>query len=779
MQNSEKTIKIDPNGVSKIIDNSSELEVKNIENSEASEASKASESMTNWELEPTIADLKADLEFSRQENIYQKNNVEGWLSLRNATGKESGNKTKKINRSKIQPKLIRKHNEWRYPALSEPFLNSDRMYNVNPRTFEDKASSKQNQIVLNYQFDVKINKVSFIDRYVRTTVDEGTCIVRTGWIKEIGKVLVSEPVYSYYPIEDEEHLQILTQATDLYVNEDPSYEELPDDLKASVEYSADNQVAVYAKQTGTKKTHVNKVVKNQPELNIIEVANFFIDPACEGEWEEAQFIINTYESTKSALTKRNIFKNLDQVNWESNRIKSKLGDPDHESTTPQDDSRVDKNKSPVLVYEYWGLFDIHKTGSMVPIAVTWIGDVIIQMIENPFPDKKPPFVIVPYMPILKSSFGEADASLLQDNQRILGAVSRGMIDLLGKSANSQMGYAKGFLDSLNKRRFTSGEDFEYNSNGNPNSEIQLLKYPDIPNSALQISALQNSEAEGLSGVKSFSGGITGESYGKVARGISSAVDAAGQREMSILRRLAEGMKLIGKKIIAMNALYLEDEEVIRITNTEFVKIRREDLAGDFDLIVDISTANVDEAKAQDLGMMLQTMGPDMDPGLSQTILSEIAELKRMPSLAEKIRSYKPEPDPLAQKLQELQIAKLEAEIEYDKSRSSKTLAEAENIALDTELDATGASHERNIETQGAQAKGNRSLEVTKKLLEGQTGSGNIEAAVGFNKITDEADSRNTNLPNDQVLPEQQELPFTDPVQQEQQEQEIIPEQLQQ
>ena len=702
------------------------------------------EKLTDWAKEPTIADLKGDLDYARQENTDQKTNVEGWMALRNTTGVESGKKTKTAGRSSVQPKLVRKHNEWRYPALSEPFLNTERMFSIQPRTFEDKAAADQNEMILNWQFDTKLNKVDFIDRFIRKTVDEGTCVVRIGWERKTEKVKVLKPVYEYTMLEmgDEEGMQMLTQATEMATTDPEAWEadpSIPDELRAAVEYGLENQEMVVATEVDEEWVEETKITYNQPSLKIVDVANFFIDPSCEGEWEDAQFVIHTYESTKSELKKRKLYKNLDEVNWGANQIKAQVGDPDHETTTPLADGRLNQDKAKVLVYEYWGLWDVHDDGVMIPIVATFIGDTMIQLTENPFPDRKPPFVIVPYMPILGSIWGEADASLLQDNQRILGAVTRGTIDLLGRSANAQSGYAKGFLDPVNRRRFTMGEDFEFNPNSDPRIAIQQLQYPEIPNSALTMMQLQNAEAEGLSGVKSFSGGITGEAYGKVARGISGALDAAGQREMSILRRLAEGMRLIGRKIMCMNAYFLEPKEVIRVTNKEFVEIKRADLAGNFDLIVDISTAQVDEQKSQDLGMMLQTMGPDMDPGLSKIILSEIADLKRMPHLAEMIRAYKPEPDPIQVRLAELQVEKLEAEIALDNARAAEAMARAEGRALDTNLESTGTKHQRDVEKQGAQARGNRDLEVTKGLLKGETPSGMIEAAVGFNKMVEETD----------------------------------------
>jgi len=699
------------------------------------------ERMTEWKKEPSVQDLKADLEFARPENTDQAANVDGWLALRNATGKESGNKTNKTGRSKVQPKLIRKHNEWRYPALSEPFLDTDRMYELQPRTAADAAATRQNQTLINWQFDTKLSKVSFIDRYVRTTVDEGTCILRVGWERKIEKVLVEKPVFTYSEVnpENEQMLAALESAGQMLELGDPRFTSLPEEIQAAVEYTIEHRVPVVAEETGTEKVYENIVTINQPSIRIINIHNFFIDPSCDGVWEEAQFMVYTYEATQSDIRKRKLFKNLDKVQWNANAVKSKLGDPDHKSTTPEVDSRVNNDKQMILVYEYWGLYDIHDDGILVPILVTFIGDTIIQMIENPFPDRKSPFVIVPYMPILDSAFGEADASILQDNQRVLGAVSRGMIDLLGRSANGQTGYAKGFLDPVNKRRFTSGEDFEYNPNSDPRVAVQQMTYPDIPQSALQMSQLQNSEAEGLSGVKSFASGITGDAFGSVARGINGALDAAGQRETSILRRLAEGMKHIGEKIISMNQKFLSDEEIVRVTDEEFVVIKRDELEGKFDMKVAISTAAADEAKAQDLGFILQTQGPNSDPGMNAVILSEIADLKRMPHLAEKIRSYRPEPDPQQVRLAEIAIEQAQAELDLEKAKVAKTIAEAEKISMETQQDLTGENHKRGIETSAAQARGNQDLEVTKSILGGESPSGLISAAVGFNELSSRGD----------------------------------------
>ena len=208
------------------------------------------------------------------------------------------------------------------------------------------------------------------------------------------------------------------------------------------------------------------------------------------------------------------YHNLDKIDWESS---SPMTDPDHESKTPGDFQFKDALRKKVIAYEYWGFYDINDDGSLEPIVATWIGSTLIRMEKNPFPDGKLPLVVVPYMPRKRELYGEADAELLGDNQAILGATMRRMIDLLGRSANGQRGYPKGMLDTLNRRRYDDGQDYEYNPmQGNPSQAIMEHKFPELPQSAIVMTQMQNQEAEALTGVKAFSGGVTGEAYGDVA-----------------------------------------------------------------------------------------------------------------------------------------------------------------------------------------------------------------------------------------------------------------------
>ena len=222
------------------------------------------------------------------------------------------------------------------------------------------------------------------------------------------------------------------------------------------------------------------------------------------------------------------------------------------------------------------------------------------MEENPFPDKKVPFVVFNYIPEEDNIYGIPDAELLDDNQAIVGAVTRGSIDLLGKSANGQTGFSKGFMDATNKIKFKNGDDYEYNPNFNPNAHVYQHTYPEIPASSMNMIMLMNNDAESLSGVKAFSGsqGINAAFLGDTAAGARGVLDAVSKREMSILRRISDGFIAIGRKIMSMNSQWLSEEEVVRVTNTEFIKVRRDDLIGQFDLNLGIATAQENDSKSK-------------------------------------------------------------------------------------------------------------------------------------------------------------------------------------
>ena len=82
--------------------------------------------LTDWKNPPDLLELKADYEEAQSAHTSHVMDVDGWLDALN--GEQNINNKK--GRSKIVPKLIRKQAEWRYAALSEPFLSTDDLFNT-------------------------------------------------------------------------------------------------------------------------------------------------------------------------------------------------------------------------------------------------------------------------------------------------------------------------------------------------------------------------------------------------------------------------------------------------------------------------------------------------------------------------------------------------------------------------------------------------------------------------------------------------------------------------
>lgn len=718
--------------------------------------------LTDWPKEPTLAELKTDLEHSKPTQAGQVARIQRWRDNLNVTGSAAVPKVK--GRSSVQPKLIRKQAEWRYSALSEPFLSSGKVFTVSPVSWEDGNAARQSELLLNWQFRTKLNAVHFIDQYVHACVDEGTVAVRVGWCRETKMETVKAPVWAYFQVLDPAEAQELLELSQA-AQQDPSLldNETPERQEA-VRYSLEKGAPHSARILEYRDVQQEKVLKNHPTVEVADIRNLYVDPSCNGDPEKALFMAYSYEITLGELERDKRYKNLKHVDTG----RSVLSEPDHSTNTPSEFNFADRARKKLVVFEYWGYYDIEGQGHLTPIVAAWIGDTLVRLEKNPFPDGKPPFVIVPYLAVKQSVYGEPDGELLEDNQKILGAVTRGMIDMMARSANGQRGMAKSMLDAVNKRRFDAGMDYEFNPSIHPSNGVVEHKYPEIPQSAMLMVNLQNAEAESLTGVKTYDQGLTGASLGPTAAGAKAVNSAMTQREMSILRRLAKGMALIGTKIAAMNQEFLSEQEVIRVTNTEFVTIRRDELHGNFDLSVDISTAEEDNAKAAELAFMLQTMASLGDAGINTMLLGEIARLRRMPELEHKVRNYQPQPDPLEQQIKQLEIQKLTAEIEKLRADAQKALADAATAGQDTEVTAakarltnaqadnldrefvskeSGREHQEALELVQVQAEANQDLEVTKAILaqrNGTTADGkvdtsptraNLREAVEFNAAT--------------------------------------------
>lgn len=619
--------------------------------------------LTSWKSEPSFNDLYEDYKQAQEDHSQwllkldeRKVNLDGGPELEVPKGK-----------STVRPKLIRKQHEWLYPSLEEPFLNTEDMFDIKPRTAEDVNAAKQNSLMLNYQWATKVDKVKLVGDIVRTDVDEGTVIVKTGWVveEEIVEVEKDFPVYA----SPEESYMMLQQAVE-------SGQMDPAQAQAMLESGEPVQTGVQ-----TQIVEEPRLIKNHPTYEVCNNYNVIIDPTCEGVVENAQFIIHEYETDMNTLKKQEyscevcetvvdgvstttkeeqgIYKNLDKVVLDS---KAREFYNEYEQQTTFEFK--DKARKKLTAYEYWGYWDIDGSGETTAVVATWIGKVLVRMEENPFPHGELPFSVERYMPVKGEVYGETDGDLLAENQDSIGKMTRAAHDITADQAIGQEFIDEQFFASpLQKDNYKAGRTVYFRSGKDPRTSIHKNSVTPVPRTVFDMIGLQKEDAETYSSVRPFGGDTASQNLGNKNTQSRSALDATSKRQLSTLRRLSNLFKDMARKTIIMNQAYLDEEEVVRVTAEEFVKVRREDLMGEFDLKIDVSTPEKDQQEAQELTMLLQTNGPQMDPKMYQITMAKIARLMKQPDLAKQYEEHEPQPDPMQQQLQQMEMEKMQLEMQ--------------------------------------------------------------------------------------------------------------------
>ena len=603
-----------------------------------------------------LSNLKADFTASKLLRNELDQKIARWKSEYNA--EPYGNEVN--GRSKLVSRDIKKQSEWQHAALIEPFVSTPDIIKANPVTSEDAEIAPKIEVLLNTQFCRQFSRYNFMTKALKVLDQEGTVVIRTGW------------EYEEKVVEVEEDREI----------PNPDYQRAIEAVNQGI---TDPSILQGIEPTLITKVRVRKTkpVKNHPTAMVCRNEDIFIDPTCQDDMDKCQFVIYRYETDMTTLKQAGIYKNLDKI-----KIPTGLtGTNDTEYITEDSTSFrfSDTARKKIVVHEYWGNYDINGDDIAEPIVCTWIDNTIIRLEANPFPDKKPPFLIVPFSAIPFKLYGESNAELLSDIQKIKTAIYRGFIDNMALSNNGQKGIKKGSLDEYNKQRFLNGENFEFNHYA---SDFFIGNFNELPSSIFNVLTLMNNEAESITGVASFNTGINGNALGSTATSIRGAIDSASTRRLNIVRNISENLvKPLLRKWLAYDAMFLDEESQYRITNDTFVYLKRDDLGANIDIDLSISTSDDNRAKAQELAFVLQTVGPSEDPRLRKILMAQIAQLYRMPDLAKMIMDYKPEPDPMAEQMQQLQMQLLQAEIANTQAKAGENTVDQDvkRAKVQTEL----------------------------------------------------------------------------------------------
>lgn len=632
----------------------------------------------DWANEPSYSDLNEDVEgmAGLQDSI--RNDLSAYR-----LSKEGGKKVVvKTGKSNTRPLVVRTQQEWKYASLEEPFLNNPKMFDIRPRGKDDELSARQNGIMLNYQYDTLLDKTKLINDVVRSFVDEGTVIIKTGWEVEYGVEEVEQEVPVYASAEESLLLiQGLVQAGQMSPEEAQQIVTSGKPMQSGVEMQVVEQEVL---------------IKNQPKHEVLDGANVGIDPTAEGDISKAKFIWHEYETSFAELVQSKY--EVDDEGNESGYYKNieaaiAAGEEDAVNRENKADYEKtfmfnDKARKKIKAVEYWGTWDIQGDGKLVSIVAEWVNGVMVRLEENPFPHGRLPFSMAQYMPVLRGSRGEPDCKLIDDKQDAIGKLTRAAHDIASVTAVGQEFIDNSlFISPADKQQYEKGNTVYVTPGADVRRSIYRRSVDPIDPSIFKLIETNTAESEVITGTRPFSGG------GGTGAGLGLAkisLDATAKRELSVLRRLSALFVDMARMVISMNQAYQEEEQVVRVTDGEYVEVRRDDLEGRVDLRIGISTAEKDAQQSDSLSMVLQTNAASMDPGLYKKVLGRILRLQYEPDLAHDVETFEPEPDAGRQELQALAIEKARLENEKLKAEmlsiqsivSERATRSTENIQAD-------------------------------------------------------------------------------------------------
>ncbi len=603
-----------------------------------------------------MAIVKNDLKNAKSAKDIIDKRISGWND--DYDGKKYGNEVE--GRSSVVLKDIAKLVEAQKPNITDPFTSTPNPIGTSSMSAQGDQAATLSEITLNHQFTSKFDRYKFIGDVGDVMSREGTVWVQTGWMFE-----EEEEIREMKGIPMEQLLQI------------------PDE-PSKIEMTGDGTFDVTYKRMIT--------IENKPTAKVIRNEDAYPDPLADTE-DQLEFFIYREKVSYSDLRKnpsydQEIVKKL-QENENGDYTDSSLGaDRDanlddygkHHGDAQQ---YSDKSRQKYTVYKYWGNLDTTGSGINEPWLFVWIDktDSILQNEKNPLPGNKIPFVSAPYSSKPFSIWGNALAYFISDNQKIRSMLMRGILDNVSLSNNGQKFIQKGTLDYVNWKRMTNGK-----------KHIQVNKldgivdgsYNQVPQNIFALLQGVEQDSEALTGVSKMAQGLDPGAVANTASGVQTLASASQKRMGEVVRNISNLLSKVMTRWNDYNIQHLDQTEIIDLVGNR-VTVDPENLKKDFNIEISVATDASTQAKMQQYNMMLQqsaSMAGSIPPNLMNMIYSKMLYLFDEPMMAEMVKTYQPQPDPMEQQAKQLELAQKDADVKDTHANAAYKQANAASKAKD-------------------------------------------------------------------------------------------------
>lgn len=483
--------------------------------------------------------------------------------------------------------------QWILTGLMEAFCGTDAPLSVKGVNVDDDEVASKVQELVRYQLEKKNDWYQFCQTELNFALSQNFCIAKVWWKRE----------------EERKQMQFMLDLNDmtqiLGLMEGVGGGNIENMKFEDIEGAPDLTKVTY---------DLVKVKSNHPVVEYVPTSELRYTPDAP-DLQDCKFVAHRKVVRGSYLKQREkdgIYQNIDKALKEYTSGNTEPTTLDYVN----DRDRADRAKRPtdndlaskeVELYEAYMQVDWNNDGIYENIIVHAVGDQPIRIVENDY--GFPPFFVCSAVYDPNAVFNrDSFTDMLEQQQDLKTAIMRQIITNVARNNAPRV-----FVDErkVDVDALFNGEEIIPTQNAPAES---VFIPPSLPLSSVSMDVINyaQTEIESQSGSTRYNQGLDSNSLNSTATGITAILGMAEKRNKMVARSIAEKFFIpIYKFIILLNQKYLEDEQMIRLTN-KTLSIRKEDLDVDYDLIVNVGQgAGTREAQIQYLMLVLNQIYPQL------------------------------------------------------------------------------------------------------------------------------------------------------------------------
>lgn len=564
--------------------------------------------------------------------------------------------------------------KWMLPSLEEPFLGTDDPVDIRAVNIDDDPKAKKVQQLLKYQLQRKNAYPTFIESAWKDALKYNWCVAKVWWRREEDrkryKQMVSDQNTDFVALLMQEE-----QAGNAEIIDVKPLKEAPDIFVVTfdrITVTANYPVVQYMSPDELRYTPDGRNIQDAKFIAHRKIVNgdYLKQKEAEGIYKNVDKAMADYEKDSGNVLP-------DELQVESNRELETIG------ARLSDDDLASKQFE---LYECYLHVDYNNDGRFENIIVHAIGTTPIRIAKNEM-EMAPFFHFAPEAdPINAFNEQEGFTDDLEQQQDIKTAVFRQVITNVAKN-NSPQTFVNNNVDI--DALINNDEIVVCDTTENPATQVYANGQLPISQLAMDVIQYAQNEIEAQSGSTRYSQGLDSNSLNKTATGITAILGQAEKRMKQMSRMFAENFIVpIFKYIILLDQRYMDQEQIIRLTNENIV-ITKDELNIDYDLIINVGLGpGTKEAQIQYLMVMINQIYPLLaqagliTPKSWYNIISELLEKMGIRN----VQNYMLDPDSEeAQMLQQqqqqaaeqqkqeaLQMEQMKAQWDIEKARTPHT-----------------------------------------------------------------------------------------------------------